>query len=736
MAFASVLPLSVSAAEVGSDTLAILKELSIMEGDGNGNLELERNVTRAEFTKMAVKASKYRNSVALNLNISPYKDVTFKMWYAPYVKTASENSLVKGYSDGSFKPDSTVLYEEAVTVLLRILGYTDSDFGVSWPYGQMGIAESIGMCDGLGCVVGQTMNRNDIAALFGNFLRTYSKETSVEYINNLDYSVVEDVILVATSNEDTSVGSNKIYTTAGTYKINAWFDHSIVGKKGTVLLKNGDELIFFTPDNQIINEYTVYQALDKNIIVTENGEFSSLDIDKNLTIYNKSSKTSLNAFVNELSAGDTLITYSNAGGVLDYGIAKTGELKGPYTVKISGNISEYGLTSPSILKNGRKIAESDIEKNDILYYSQKLNTVWIYSDKVTGIYESASPNKDSLTSVTVSGVQYTVEGVNAFSKLASAGKYNYGDTVTLLLGKDGGVADVRENSESTSETVYGFLKETGTKNFTDSSGTYSAFYATVVTADGVEATYAAKNNYETIKNKVVSITFSDKYAVLTAVKSNGGVSGLFSEENSRIGSTAYASNIAIIEVSTDDASETAVYSKVYPIRLNGITLKSSQVLYAEKNALGAVTKMFIKDVTGDLNKYGIVTEANAGQNSSSYKVDIGGTEITVSNSKTYSVTKWQPCKIIYSGNSIDTLMPLKKLTSSLKSVTETNCKSDGTEYLIADGATAYVRKTDYTYMMISLKDLIADQENYTVYGYYDSSAANGGRIRILTAIPK
>ena len=115
-----VLPLSTNAKTADSDTLMILRELEILVGDGNGNLNLQSNVTRAEFTKMAIKASKFRNSVALNLNISPYRDVTFKMWYAPYVKTASENSLVKGYSDGSFKPENTVLYEEAVTVLLRL----------------------------------------------------------------------------------------------------------------------------------------------------------------------------------------------------------------------------------------------------------------------------------------------------------------------------------------------------------------------------------------------------------------------------------------------------------------------------------------------------------------------------------------------------------------------------------------------------------------------------------------
>ena len=73
-----------------------------------------------------------------------------------------------------------------------------------------------------------------------------------------------------------------------------------------------------------------------------------------------------------------------------------------------------------------------------MYCSPALKTVWAYSKKVTGIYESASPNKDLPTSVVVSGVTYKLEGVDAYNKLSSSGSFNYGDTVTLLLGRNGG----------------------------------------------------------------------------------------------------------------------------------------------------------------------------------------------------------------------------------------------------------------------------------------------------------
>ncbi len=90
--------------------------------------------------------------------------------------------------------------------------------------------------------------------------------------------------------------------------------------------------------------------------------------------------------------------------------------------------------------------------------------VLAYTDKVTGVYEKASPTKDSPTSVTISGKEYSVESVDAFNALSSSGTFKYGDTVTLLLGRNGEAAGVVGGSESTSShTTVGFVTETGKK---------------------------------------------------------------------------------------------------------------------------------------------------------------------------------------------------------------------------------------------------------------------------------
>ena len=96
----------------------------------------------------------------------------------------------------------------------------------------------------------------------------------------------------------------------------------------------------------------------------------------------------------------------------------------------------------TVMRGGVKASMSDLQSDDIVYYSPNLNIVLAYTDKVTGVYENASPTKDAPASVTVSGTDYPVESVEAFNDLSSSGKYNYGDTVTLLLGRNRAVAGV------------------------------------------------------------------------------------------------------------------------------------------------------------------------------------------------------------------------------------------------------------------------------------------------------
>ena len=121
----------------------LLSDLSIMQGDSYGNMRYTDKVTRAECAKIAVAASKYRDSVASNSKSSPFKDVNYDHWSAPFVTVGIKNGLFKGYLDATFRPSNTVTYEEAIAMFLRVLDYTDEDIGDEWPYDHIDMAKKL-----------------------------------------------------------------------------------------------------------------------------------------------------------------------------------------------------------------------------------------------------------------------------------------------------------------------------------------------------------------------------------------------------------------------------------------------------------------------------------------------------------------------------------------------------------------------------------------------------------------
>ena len=65
------------AADTESGIVSLMNALKIMEGDGNGNMELDRAVTRAEIAKIAISAANEKNTVGFGLKVSPFPDVTY-----------------------------------------------------------------------------------------------------------------------------------------------------------------------------------------------------------------------------------------------------------------------------------------------------------------------------------------------------------------------------------------------------------------------------------------------------------------------------------------------------------------------------------------------------------------------------------------------------------------------------------------------------------------------------------
>ena len=165
-----------------------VKATGIMVGDESGNMKLENNVTRSEFAKMMVAASKYKDTIGEGSNISPFKDVKYTHWAAEYIKTATNAGWFIGFTDGTFRPDNNITIEEAATATIRLLGYEASDLSGSFPYAQLAKFSSLGLKDGITKERGQKITREDCMYLFYNLLTADTKSGQV-YGQTLGYSL-------------------------------------------------------------------------------------------------------------------------------------------------------------------------------------------------------------------------------------------------------------------------------------------------------------------------------------------------------------------------------------------------------------------------------------------------------------------------------------------------------------------------------------------------------------------
>lgn len=732
------------AAPVYTDNVAaMLSELKIMQGDPDGNMRYDDLVSRAECTKIAVAASTYRDSVATGSKTSPFSDVTYKHWASPYVTVGVKNGLCKGYLDATFRPNNTVLYEEAATMFLRVLGYTDEDFGASWPDGQVGIARNIGILDNIDKSIGDTLTRRDVATMAYNTLNTRQKNSQSVLLSNFNRTIVDDVVLISTTKEDANVPEGKIYTSAGTYNIADTLNTSLIGRRGSLVIRNGDTVVSFIPEGSIstgTDVRMVYSTLGNGIITYKNGAFNQIDVTSSTVFYQDSAKVSSTAALASLEMGDVLRISYKSNGEIDYIMCTKGSTQGPLTVKSSTWYSSFGADTSTItvMRDGVKSSVSDVKTNDIAYYLQELDIALVYSKKVTGIYESATPNKDTPSSVTVSGVTYNIESVDAFSKLSSNGSFNYGDTVTLLLGKSGDVADVSTNAQL-SDKVYGYLIAAGTKETSISGTSVTKPYVKVILPSGESGEYITTKDYSNILNRAVSVTLKDGTATVSAITAKSDVYGKFTwtSGTKKLGNTAIASNVEIIEVNTTVSYEVGKAATVFPQRLNGVTLAQSDILYASTNSDGEVDALILDDTTGDMHDYGVLTSAknNSSGNSvsGSYEYITNGSINSIStNNKAYSVSTGQAIKIVSAdGRTVSSITPLSKVASGkITGITGSEITVSGKSYTLSDSVEIYVKKS-YEYTMITIDELDEMKSDYSAAIYQDKALASGGRIRII-----
>ena len=252
-----------------------LRLMGVLDGYGDGTFRPDTVLNRAQFCKMAVYAMDGSGELGRYSTVTIFPDVKPSHWASAYINMAARKGIISGFADGKFKPGQTVTAGQAVTILMRGLGYKDEDMGGVWPQSYMAEGQTNGLLKSTGITSAYAgLTRAQAAKLFLNLFEAKHGKSETLLFN---YNVGKDEVYLTAvdGGKGTMTAGGKTYTMAHPVA-----STSLIGSKGKVVLNGAGEILTFLP---ITGSNGVSNAA---VIIGSNGSVAGLDSLAGSTSYN------------------------------------------------------------------------------------------------------------------------------------------------------------------------------------------------------------------------------------------------------------------------------------------------------------------------------------------------------------------------------------------------------------------------------------------------------------------
>jgi hypothetical protein len=628
-----------------SDALARLVALKIIDGYPDGTFKPNNNITRAEFAKVVVTSLGLGNAAQYAQGMTKFKDVTAAHWASGYIKVASDLGVVNGYPDGTFKPENNVTYAEAITMIVRALGYEPKAKALGgYPGGYLAIATEKEITDGVNVVGNLPATRGDVAIMLDNSLEVpmmvqtswgqypeyQEKEDQTLLKTKLGVKVIEGT--VASFDEDEMTVAFNDVTENGTakddgteYKVASGISFKNLINAAVTAWKLGDYIVYVDVDSSI--KYDVVSD-----VVYDGSTLKEIE----LKYANKTYKVASGATIKIDGASGTFATDSNGDLTKDYYgkfiindgkitqaevlnltdsvLVKAGQIE---KVDTKNEVIEYRLGDSSgrklrlgnyddykIYKDNAEVSLADLKADDVFYVKVVSNVVYVIasSKKVEGELTAVKEDTSALSKVAIDGTYYDVNS-NGFLSTNNGDDYHdinakdsnneyviydaFDEEVTAYLDYKGRVAYIVADVETKSDSIYGIVRK---KWQSDED------YVKIMLLDGTEKTYVIDdygkvsdyvylNKDYVVKfviNKDGNIEFDANFTPV-AVDSVGPMT--VNEKDDKLGSYYITSKTKIINVTnylSDDEISELTWADIEEALSDGATL-NAKVVDADAN---------------------------------------------------------------------------------------------------------------------------------------------------------
>lgn len=595
-----------------------LRLMGVLDGYSNGTFRPDAQLNRAQFCKMVICALGVEDELGLYRTVTVYPDVKPSHWAAAYINMAAKGKkVISGYSDGKFYPDRVVTMGQAATILLRVLGYEDKNIGGVWPDSYLAAAASVGLMDGLDVTHGnEPLTRKEAAQLFVNLLR--ADNTAGEdgkgggsFLSGLDVTLKEDVMIISSNAKGPDGRETAIQTSGG--EIYQLVDDKVSngcfnGYKGTLVMK-GQRVLTFLPDAK---------GTSRSIILSSAGQLQITDtsgakyaVTASTSVYYQDKEQKWSEVYTWLNPGASLTLYLGSANNIEFIFVGGGTMSNEAVIVYEkGSAKGFdaltgGTGGYTIVKNGSTAKASDMRPYDVATYSSATNTIRVCDNRLTGYYESCTPNPTEPTSIVLLGHEFPV----LTTAQATLSRFRPGDQITLLLTENNQVAGaVKAGTSGAGANALGLVESV-------SSNSAKVNLLCGITIEG--RVNLSETESGLMKGRLVRVSSVGKGAIGLS-RLGGGVSGELDLSARRLGSSRLAETVSVYEYGPEGL-EIRSYSD-----LGGGTIPASQISYAHLNWANQVDILILGGVNNGNTIYGrtSVTMEGADADSVSYYMTV------------------------------------------------------------------------------------------------------------------
>ncbi|MGV8982960.1 S-layer homology domain-containing protein [Clostridium sp.] len=462
-----------------SGSMEKMQQLKVIDKATKGEDGL---VTRGQLAK-AIAIADGLSSTASNLNgTTIFPDIAANGALSGYVNGVVGIGLMFGTPDGLFHPEQYVTMAEMDTIMVRMLGYTDTDAELaklSWPNNYIQQAYKLGLTTDIATNKSDKLTYKVAAVMFDRLFSTLIKDSQTvyfsdkyfedEYLNTDITGTLKEVTVVGNSKTSDNLSDNQVLLAINgipsttPYTVNSNAGDVELGVKYKLYIDGANITKVSVTENSTEN-YAVTSVTSSLIAYKDDNDVAhTMSLPKANLYYYHGAYVDYAVAVKAVKAYSSIIlTNKSDNSGYDYGVIIDPNYGAPqiYKADNAGLLSQikntkYSYIYRSSTMNGSDyIKEYNLNAYDVVYFVSDIwnkNTFIYVNDKVViGTITAFTPDMINPTGLTINGVNYEFSKYFNKSRInnydGNIGSFSTNVTIrdfkTLLLGLDGKIVDI------------------------------------------------------------------------------------------------------------------------------------------------------------------------------------------------------------------------------------------------------------------------------------------------------